>query len=383
MKIEAGVIGTGFIGPVHIGGLRRIPGIHVKALADAGPDVSRAKAAELGVGQWHGDYQQLLKDDDIQVVHICVPNHLHYEVARAALQAGKHVICEKPLAMTVAEARELTELAHTRKLVNAIHFNIRYYPLIRQLKTMVERGEMGRIFSVHGSFLQDWLFYDTDYNWRLESSLSGTSRAVADIGSHWMDLIEHVSGLRIVQVFSDFATMHKTRKKPKKPVETYSNMLLKPEDYAEIPIDTEDYATVLFRFQDGERGCLTVSQVSAGRKCRLWFELDGSKQSAAWDSESPNQLWLGHREKSNELLLRDPSLAYPEATRLMTVPAGHNEGFHDTSRALFMEVYQAVRDNCVGEAPLYPTFRDGLREMRILDAVLQSNTTQSWVGIEE
>ncbi len=381
MKIQAGIIGTGFIGPVHIGALRRLANIHVRALADDGDETSEKKALELGVDRWYGDYREMLRDDQLQVVHVCTPNHLHYEATKAALEAGKHVICEKPLAMSVAEAEELTELAQTKGLINVINFNIRYYPLIRQLRTMVDRGDMGRIFSIHGSFLQDWLYYDTDYNWRLESSLSGESRAVADIGSHWMDLVEYVSGIEIVEVFADFATMHKTRKKPKKPVETFSNVLLKPEDYVEIPIDTEDYATMLFRFKDGERGVLTVSQVSAGRKCRLYFELDGSKQSAAWDSESPNQLWLGHRDRSNEILLKDPSLSYPEAAQLMTIPAGHNEGFHDACRALCKEVYADVQQGRPSEKPLYPTFRDGLREMRIIEKIIESNNRRSWVAI--
>ena len=220
-RIAVGVIGTGFIGPAHIEAIRRLQNVDVVALADIDEATARVKAESLGVAQAYGDYRKLLARDDVRVVHICTPNHLHFEMSKKALEAGKHVVCEKPLAMEAREAAELVELAARKGLVNAVHFNVRYYPLMRQVKVMAQKGEIGDIFSVHGSYLQDWLYYSTDYNWRLEPKLSGKSRAVADIGSHWMDLIEHVSGLKIAEVFADFATFHKIRKKPRKPVETY------------------------------------------------------------------------------------------------------------------------------------------------------------------
>ena len=223
----------------------------VVALADIDAPTARAKAELLGVAKAYGDYRELLALPEVRVVHVCTPNHLHYAMAREALEAGKHVVCEKPLAMEAWQARELVELAERKGLVGAVHFNVRYYPLVRQMKCMVARGEMGRILAIHGSYLQDWLLLDTDYNWRLESKLSGKSRAVADIGSHWMDLIEYVSGLSAVEVFADFATFHPVRKKPLKPLETYAGKLLSPEDYVDVAIDTEDYATVLLRFEFG------------------------------------------------------------------------------------------------------------------------------------
>jgi len=379
-KIPVAVIGTGFIGPAHIEALRRLPGVEVVALADVDEATAKAKAESLGVAQSYGDYRRLLARDDVQAVHICTPNYLHFEMSRQALEAGKHVICEKPLAVEAKEAAALVELAAKKKLVNVVHFNIRYYPLMRQVKLMAEKGELGDIFSVHGTYLQDWLYYATDYNWRLEPKLSGKSRAVADIGSHWMDLVEYISGIRITEVFADFATFHKTRKKPLKPVETYAGKILKPEDYAEIPIDTEDYATVLFRFDNGARGALTVSQVSAGRKNRIYFEMDGSKKAVAWESEAPNSIWIGRRDGNNEVMMKDPSLVYPEVRSLISFPGGHNEAFPDTSKQMFREVYDYIASGAKGSPP-FPTFEDGLRELTLCERILTSKDRGAWVRV--
>jgi predicted dehydrogenase len=301
-------------------------------------------------------------------------------MAKTVLEAGKHVICEKPLAISVAEAEELVEQADRKGLVNAVNFNIRYYPLMRQVRTMVDKGDVGDIFAVQGSYLQDWLFYQTDYNWRLEPEQSGASRAIADIGSHWMDLIEYVTGLRIKEVCADFATFHKIRKKPLKPVETYAGKVLQPEDYEDMPINTEDYATVLFRFENDGRGVMTVNQVAAGRKNRLYFEMDGSKQSIAWESEKPNQIWIGRREGNNEVMMRDPSLVYPEAMGLIDYPGGHNEGFPDTFKQLFKEVYAFISGEKSGPTS-YPTFKDGLREIVLCEKIMESNKKGAWVKV--
>ncbi len=378
-RIRAGVIGMGFIGPAHIEALRRLPNVDVMALADADQAAADAKAAGLAVPDAYGDYRALLAKSDIDVVHICTPNHLHAPMAMDALNAGKHVVCEKPLAMDVKEGEALVSLAAKKALVNAVHFNIRYYPLMRQAKLMREKGELGSILAVHGSYLQDWLLYPTDYNWRLEPSLSGRSRAVADIGSHWMDLVEYVSGLRITEVMADAATFHAVRKKPLKPVDTFAGKLLTPEEYKDIPIDTEDYASILFHCDNGAHGVLTVSQVSAGRKNRLSFELDGARQAMAWDSESPNRLWIGKRDGPNEELFRDPSLAYPEARSLMSFPGGHNEGFPDTSKQIFREIYGHIADG--RGTPTVPTFADGLRELVLVEAILRSAGSGAWVRV--
>ena len=381
MIIHVGVVGSGLIGPVHVGALQRIPGINVKALSDVDETTAKKKAEMLGIKSWYGDYRQMLEDPQISAIHVCVPNHLHHRVSFDAIETGKHVICEKPLALTTEEAMELLEAAQRAGVVHAVHYNLRYYPLMRQLKMMVDNGELGDIISVHGSYLQDWLLKDTDFNWRLESDVSGESRAVADIGSHWMDLVEYVSGMKIAEVFADYKTVHATRKKPKISVDSYANMMIEPDEYAEAVIDTEDFASVLYRFEQGERGALTVSQVSAGRKNRLSFELAGSIKSAFWDSETPNQLWLGNRDKANEILLKDPSLVHEDAALMMTLPGGHNEGFHDATRALFCEVYEDIRKGRMADVPKYPTFADGLREVKIIGKITQSHREQQWKKI--
>lgn len=380
-KMKVAVVGTGFIGPAHIEALRRLPNIEVAVLCEATPELAREKAAQLGI-ETACSFEEMLQMPDITSVHVCTPNFLHFPQAKAALEAGKHVICEKPLSKSLHEAKELVDLAQKTGLVNAVHFNLRYYPLVRQMKAMREKGELGNIYSILGSYLQDWLFYETDYNWRLEPDKSGDSRAIADIGSHLMDIIEYITGLKTVEVLADFNTVHPTRKKPLKPVETYSGKMLQPSDYADVPISTEDHATVLLRFDNGNKGSITVSQVAAGRKNQLKLEIAGSKKTFAWNSESPNEMWVGNRDSANENWMRDPSLASPEARAIMTFPGGHNEGFPDTSKQLFKEVYQAIATGKQPEKPNYPTFADGYRELLICERILDSNRAQAWTKVE-
>jgi predicted dehydrogenase len=378
-KTQVAVVGLGFIGPAHIEALRRLPDVEVVGIADFSAEIAQARAQTLGTGAYDS-FDDLLRDDSIECVHICTPNFLHYEQSKKALLAGKNVVCEKPLATNIAEAEELVELADKLGLVNAVHFNLRYYPLIRQMKTMREKGELGDIYSVQGSYLQDWLFLPTDYNWRLEPSQSGDSRAVADIGSHLFDLIEYITGLHITEVMADFNTVHKTRMKPKKAIATYSGKLLQASDYEEVPITTEDFASILYRFENGNKGVATVSQVSAGRKNRCTLEISGSKETFNWCSEAPNEMWIGRREGPNQSLMRDPALAHDEARALMTFPGGHNEGFPDTSKQLFKEVYAAIRNGKPAN-PTYPTFADGLRELKLCDKIVQSSREQRWVQV--
>lgn len=377
--IKVGIAGLGFIGPAHIEALRRIPGIEVLAISETSEELAKSKAEQFGIPKYFGNFNDLL-NEDIDCVHICTPNFLHYEMAKAALIAGKHVVCEKPLATTIAEGQELLKLAQEKSLVHAVHFNIRYYPLVRQMKVMREKGELGEVYSIIGSYLQDWLFYATDYNWRLEPELSGKSKAIADIGSHLMDLLEYISGLKITEVMADFKTIHPVRKKPLKPVETFTGKMLLPEDYAEVPINTEDYATVMLRFDNGNKGVITVSQVAAGRKNRLSLEISGSKQTFVWNSESPNELWIGKRDAANQVLMRDPSLFDRESAALVSFPGGHNEGFPDTSKQMFKEVYENIRKGTM-EGSKFPTFADGLRELVLCEKILESNEKQGWVKV--
>ena len=379
-SIKVGVVGLGFIGPAHIEALRRIPGIEVVAISHHTKEKAETKAGQLRIPKAYTDFYEMIEREALDAVHICTPNHLHYPMAKAALEKGIHVICEKPLAIKLVEAQELVDLAAKAALVNAVHFNIRYYPVVRQMKMMREKGDLGEVFSVLGSYLQDWLFYATDYNWRLEPEQSGDSRAIADIGSHLIDLLEYVSGLKVTQVMADFNTVHKNRKKPLKPVETYSGKMLSAEDYADVPIHTEDHATVLLRFDNGNKGSVTVSQVSAGRKNRLSLEISGAKSTMSWCSESPNELWIGHRDQPNEVMLRDPALFYPEAAALVAYPGGHNEGFPDTSKQLFKEVYADIL-NGKSDQPLYPTFADGYRELLLCEKIVESHRKEAWVRV--
>lgn len=380
-KINAAVVGLGFIGMVHIEALRRLNDIEVAAVCDA-PGVVEKKAEQLGIGRYYTDYQALLEDPAVDCIHICTPNHLHFDMAKQALQAGKHVICEKPLTRTVEEAQELAKLAREKGLVHVVNFNVRYYPLMRQLKLMIEKGELGKINAIQGSYCQDWLFLETDYNWRLEPEMAGKSRAVADIGSHWLDLVEYVTGLQVSEIMADFAIFHKVRKKPLKPVETYSGKVLTADDYSDVHINTEDFANVMLRFNNDTRGVMTVSQVAAGRKNRIYLEIHGTKKSVSWDAERPDEMWIGKRDGNNELLMRDPSLFYPESRKLTDYPGGHAEGFPDTFKQCYKEIYAHIANPQEGMAVCpYPTFDDGLREITLCEKIIESNEKRAWVKV--
>ncbi|PZX56915.1 putative dehydrogenase [Algoriphagus ratkowskyi] len=378
--IKAAIVGTGFIGPAHLEALRRIPNVLVTGLVEVNQQVADAKAVELGIPNAY-TFDNMLKDEEIDVVHICTPNFLHFPQAKACLLAGKHVVCEKPLSMTVEEAEELVNLAKEKGLVNAVHFNLRYYPMVRQMKVMREKGELGEVYSVMGSYLQDWLIHKTDYSWRLDPKQSGGSRVVADIGSHLLDMTEYVTGLKVTAVMADFSIVHPTRLKPLKAVESFSGKTLDPSDYEEYEVTSEDYATIMLRFDNGRIGSIVVSQVNAGRKNRLNIEISGSKANFEFNAEKPNELWIGHRDSANSILMKDPALVDEGARSLVSFPGGHQEGFPDTSKQLFKEVYAAVREGKQPEKPTYPTFADGWRELIIGDAIVESNANEAWVKI--
>jgi predicted dehydrogenase len=379
-SIGVGVAGTGFIGPAHIEALRR-NGIQVLGLAENTEEKAEARAAELGIPRIYGSVEDMLADPDIHVVHLTTPNYLHHPHAKAALSAGKHVICEKPLAMTAAESAELVKLAAEKNLVNVVNFNIRMYPLAQQARSMVQSGELGDLFILQGSYLQDWLLLPTDWNWRLEPDLGGTLRAVGDIGSHWLDLLTFITGLKIEEVYADFKTFHPIRKKPTKPLETYTGKMLTPDDYEDQPINTEDYATILLHYENGVHGVLTVSQVSSGRKNRLFYEINGSKSSLGWDSERPNELWVGHRSEANQVLMKDPSLLSSDAQATASYPGGHNEGFPDTFKQLYAKVYDYILAGDYSKTPDFPTFADGHYEMLLCEAIERSAKEGKWVKV--
>jgi predicted dehydrogenase len=379
--VNVAIIGSGFMGAAHLDALRRVPGVQVVAIASV--DTARAQelAAGFGIALVVADWRELLGRDDVHAVHNCTPNNLHFEVNRAFLEAGKHVLSEKPLTMTSAESGELVQLAAARGLVTAINFNYRGYPLVQQARAMVARGDLGDLFLAHGHYLQDWLLYDTDYNWRLESSVSGASRAVADIGSHWFDLVQFITGRHVTSVFAHLFRAHETRKKPAQAVETYKGKEQgAPQQYEPVAVDTEDGGFILLEFEGGLRGSLTVSQVSAGRKNRQWIEIDGSRSALAWDQENPNHLWIGHRDRANEVLMKDPSLLDASVRGSAHYPGGHPEGYPDGPRNLFAAFHRQVASGVApaGRGTDFPTFADGDAEVRIVEAVLRSATSGGW-----
>jgi predicted dehydrogenase len=379
--IKTGIIGTGFIGPAHVEALRRLGFVEVAAVAERGQELAQAKAEALSIPKAYGDYRQLLADPEIQVVHNCTPNHLHFAINKEILAAKKHIISEKPLAMNSAESRELVRLAKAAGVVHAINFNYRYMPLVQHAHQMCQAaGDLGRIYAVHGSYLQDWLLLENDWNWRLVPELSGESRAVADVGSHWCDLVQFVTGLKIVRVMADLVTIHPTRKRPKVEVETYAGKVLRPEDFEDVPINTEDYGSILVEFDTGAHGCLTVNQCAAGRKNRLYFEIDGSKCAIVWNQERPNELWVGRRDGPNQTIMKDPSLLYPAAREYAHYPGGHNEGYPDGPKNFFRNVYGFIAGVRTGGD--FSTFVDGHNEIAICDAVLKSSRERKWVDVE-
>lgn len=377
--IKTAIFGTGFMGRVHLEALRRTEFVDAVAIAGRTIEAARRLGAGFSVPTSTADYREILRDPSIDAVHVCTPNALHFSMAKDALLTGKHVMCEKPLAITVPEAQELTTLALRQGLRNAICHNIRFYPMVQQMRSMRESGALGEILVVQGTYFQDWLLYDTDWNWRVDAHAAGTSRVMADVGSHWFDLAEHITGLRVTSLCSDLQTFHQTRKKPKQVVETFANKLLGPQDYLETPVDTEDFGAVLFRMGPRARGSATVSQVSAGRKNRLVIEICGTKSSVAWDQERPDELWVGHRENANQIFVKDPSLLESRARAFADLPGGHSEGYDDTFKQIFRRFYASIR--APDEKPDYPQFADGLRQLTILDAALKSNHTRGWVDV--
>jgi predicted dehydrogenase len=373
------VVGAGFIGPVHIEALKRA-GVTPLGVLGADREESVRACASAGLDTAYESYEALLSDPRIGAVHLAVPNRLHYLFAKQALEAGKHVLCEKPLAMNSRESAELVELARRTGLAAGVCYNIRFYPLNIEARHRVRGGEIGAIHSVVGSYVQDWLLYDTDYNWRVLSAEGGALRAVADIGTHWMDLVLSVTGLEVTEVLADLQTVHPVRRRPRGEVETFSGKIATQRDLEPVEIDTEDAGSVLFRFANGARGVLWVSQATAGRKNCLRYEISGACGALAWNSEAPNELWKGHRDRANESLLRDPALLSDEARGYAQFPGGHNEGFPDTFKQLFRAFYGAIRDDVPGSGT-YPTFEEGHREVVLCEAILESHRTQKWVRV--
>ena len=378
-SIGAAVIGTGFIGTVHVEALRRI-GVNVLGVLGSSPERGAARADALGVPKAYASLDDLLADSAVDVVHVTSPNDLHVSQAAAALRAGKHVVCEKPLAMTAQESASLVELAARTGLVNATNFNIRYYPLNQHARALVADGGLGDVRLVTGRYFQDWLLLQSDWNWRLQPDRGGALRAVGDIGSHWLDLMTFVTGQHVASVMADLTTFISTRQEPTGPVETFSTD--RSSETVERDIATEDTATILLRFDGGARGAVSISQISPGRKNSLVYEIDGSDGAWAWDSERPDEAWIGHRERPNEILIRNPALMNDAGQAAAALPGGHVEGFFDTFCAHFRAVYADVVAGRPSSSPGYPTFADGHDEMLVGDAIARSAREGRWVDVD-
>ena len=377
--IGAAVIGTGFIGTVHTQALRRL-GVNVRGVLGSSAERGAARAAEIGVGHAYASLDELLADDSVDVVHVTSPNHAHYAQVKAILSAGKHVICEKPLAMTSTESAEMVEVARASGKIAAVCYNIRFYPLNQQAHGMVQVGELGDIRFVTGHYHQDWLAKETDWNWRLVSAKGGALRSVGDIGTHWVDLTSFVTGLKAQSVFAELTTFLPERQKPTGPVETFSSAAGATET---ANIDTDDAAMILIRYENGARGVMSTSQINVGRKNSLQWDVAGAKASAAWDSETPDHLFIGHRDGPNQTLMRDFTLMNATGTAAATLPPGHVEGFADSFFNFFRVVYSDVEVGARQDASTWASFEDGHYEMQFCDAVLKSAREGRWVDLSE
>jgi predicted dehydrogenase len=378
VNLRAAVIGAGFVGRAHIEALRRLA-IPIQGVLGSSPSRTAEACRALGIARAYQLMADLASDDSVDVVHVCTPNHLHFPQTEAALRAGKHVMCEKPLAMNTQETAALVGLARERERVGAVTYNLRYYPLCQEAHALVKQGAIGEPRIAHGTYLQDWLFYPHDWNWRLDPALGGRMRAVADIGTHWLDLVAWITGRKLTELCADLATIIPVRQRPKGPVETFQ----KTRDLASEPVrmTTDDYGSILLRFEGNLRGVLTVSQVSAGRKNRMWFEIDGSEGSLAWDEEQPNLLWLGSRKEANRWLIKDPSLMSPEARPYAGYPAGHAEGYPDTFVQLFRDLYGYIAAGDFKAPRSFPTFETGHREVKLCELIALSAGERRWVEV--
>jgi len=378
VNLRAAVVGVGFVGKAHIEALRRL-GIPIQGVLGSSVTRTEAVCRSLGLSRAYASLEELLGDNSVDVVHVCTPNYLHFPETQAALQSGKHVMCEKPLAMNTQETGALVALAKKQGRVGAVTYNLRYYPLCQEARELVQQGTIGEPRLVLGTYLQDWLFYPNDWNWSLEPELGGKMRAIADVGTHWLDLIGWITGRRLGELCADLATVIPVRRRPKGPVETFKQS--DDRQTEAVQISTDDCGSVLLHFEGGLHGVLTVSQVSAGRKNRMWFEIDGSEGSLAWNAEQPNELWIGSRKEANRLLIKDPSLMSASAREYAAYPGGHAEGYPDTFVQLFKDFYGYLAAGDLKAKRYFPSFETGHYEVALCEVVAQSAKTRAWVEV--
>jgi predicted dehydrogenase len=379
-ELRAAVAGLGFVGRAHVEALRRL-GVDVVGVLGSSQEKGQAAARELGVARAYSGLDELVVDPAVDVVHVCTPNSLHFPMVSAAMLGGKHVVCEKPLAMNSDESAELVRLGRESGQICAVCFNQRYYPLCQEARARVRAGELGEVWMVHGQYLQDWLLLPTDWSWRLDPAVGGSLRTVTGIGSHWLDMVEWLTGLAVSGVGADFATFIPQRLNPTGRIEAFPGKMRRANGVGGGSVETEDYATVLLRFDNGARGAVMLSQMCAGNKNRFLWEVNGSRASLRWDAERPNELWIGHREAPNEVMVKDPALMRADARPFTAYPGGHAEGYPDTFAQLFKEVYGyiALGDFLV-RAP-FPTLEDGHRQMMLAEAIQRSAVDRRWVEV--
>jgi predicted dehydrogenase len=379
-NLKAAILGAGFIGQAHIEAVRRLGFVEVVAIAQSSQEKADASAKLLNIPKAYGNYMDLLQDPAIDVIHNCTPNYLHYEINKQILLHGKHLLSEKPLTLTSEEAKELYLLAKEKDLVTGINFNYRQFPMVQHLRGMVRENDLGDIRIVRGNYLQDWLLYDTDYNWRMEPEYGGKTRVIGDIGSHLFDLSQYVTGMKITEVMADLSIIIPKRYKPLKGKQTFQSGGKNNAELVEV--STEDYCSVLVRFDNGARGVFTVSQVSAGKKNALELSLDGSLASGSWKQEESFRLLVGYRDKPSETVLRDPSLVKKEALPFLHYPGGHEEGWTESLKNMMKNFYDAIHGE-VTHSDSVASFAEGYQIMLIIDAIVKSTKTGKWETVKD
>jgi predicted dehydrogenase len=380
-KFKVGVIGAGYIGMVHLEILRRIVGADVAAVADPNRSLAERASVKLEIPKIYASADELLSDPSIEVIHNCAPNNVHFDINKKAMAAGKQVLSEKPLSLDARESAELVRLADRHGTLTAINFCYRYYPVVQEAAARVRRGELGDVRAFVGHFLQDWLFYDTDYSWRLDSSAAGRANVIADLGSHWCDLVQFITGQKILEVMSDLHTCIPKRKKPKAGPLSFSHQ--RDFEFDEVEIALDDYAALFLKLENGAHGNFTTCQVCAGRKVDIELQVFGSKESYAWSHVHPNALWIGHREKGNETFYESSQLQAGETQKYAALPTGHPMGYHDAVYNLFRDYYDALEARQEGRTPnlTFPDFRTGHEEMCVIDAAVESSKAGRWVKV--
>lgn len=378
-KINVGIIGMGYIGESHIEAIRRIGFCRLYAVADTNAELAKAKAEYYGIEKCYNSVEELLADPDIDAVHNCTPNFLHLSINKEIIKSGKHLLSEKPLCTTYEEAMELVELKKQYPgSAAAVNFNYRLNPMVQEMRSRIKNGVIGDVRLMTGSYQQDWLLHDTDYSWRLEPEVAGNSCAIADIGSHWMDAIQHVTGHKITEVMADLKTVVPVRKKPKKQTETFTSHV--PTEYEEVAVKNEDYGAVMFHTDKGATGVYHVSELAAGHGCYFNFEINGSKASLKWNQEENDRLWMGMRDDDNRFIIRNPNTLSPEAKAYSSLALGHPEGWNDAFKGNIYAFYKYIAEDMQGE-PVFATLEQAAYIVKLTEACVKSSCQKQWVKV--